>query len=162
MFNPLSPKTFVILETLSFSVIRITITSMFFLDFARLNSASSRIFVALAGSSVINLTKPNSPASAIDNANIFIWFWSSFSITSESEPGWLSKKTLTCGTGKFFTQLLFRFKQYLYLHIVFAVHFFVECAEGCLGSLERWNCFSEIKVQQWCSLVLGKSIAPFI
>lgn len=99
MFSPMSPKILVILDTFSFSVIRITVTSMFFLAFAKLKSASSRTFVALVGFPVIRRTKPNSPASAIDRANIFILFLSSFSITSDNEPGWLSRKTLTCCIG---------------------------------------------------------------
>ena len=71
----------------SLSVMRATATSMFFLALARLNSASSKSFVVLVGSSVIIRTKPNSPLSAMDKANILILLTSSFSMTSESEPG---------------------------------------------------------------------------
>ena len=99
MFIEFSPRIFVILEIGFFSVISMAVTSVFFFDFARLNSASSSIFWAFSGLSVTILIKPNSPASAIDNAYILIWFLSRCVITSESDPGLLSKKTLTCCIG---------------------------------------------------------------
>jgi hypothetical protein len=65
MFMPPSPKILVIFESVFCSEIKVAMTSVFFLDLARLNSASSRSLEAFAGSSVINRTKPNSPASAM-------------------------------------------------------------------------------------------------
>ncbi len=68
MFTAASPRILVIFE-MGFSwVMSMAMTSVFFLDFARLNSDSSSILLPLSGSSMIMRTKPNSPASAMDNA----------------------------------------------------------------------------------------------
>ena len=68
MFTAFSPRILVIFEIGFFSVMRMAVTSVFFLDFARLKFASSRVRDAFSGSAVIMRITPNSPASAMDNA----------------------------------------------------------------------------------------------
>ena len=68
MLTAFSPRILVIFDMGFSGVMRSAMTSVFFFDLARLNSASSNILEPFSGSSIIILTKPNSPASAIDKA----------------------------------------------------------------------------------------------